>query len=85
VNDIVRARLFGSRSTVYGLIKSGALDSYRSGNCRSVTAESVRRYRAQLIEANRNNSGLAPAHPNLQNQKPRKSAPVNEAASSTTT
>jgi hypothetical protein len=44
VNDIVRARLFGSRSTVYGLIKSGALDSYRSGNCRFVTAESVRRY-----------------------------------------
>jgi excisionase family DNA binding protein len=74
VNDLVRARIFGGRSKVYEKIKAGILTSYRDGKLRRITAESVRRHRAELLEATRKDSGLAPTFANLKHQKTKQTA-----------
>jgi excisionase family DNA binding protein len=76
VTDLVKARIFGGRSRVYELVKSGVLASYKFGKLRRITAESVRRYQAELLEATRKDSGLTPTSPNLKNQKPTKPSPL---------
>jgi hypothetical protein len=73
VNDLVRARTFGGRSQIYRLLKEGILTSYRDGRLRRITAESVRRRQAELLDATRKD-GFAPT-PNLKHQKTKLAAP----------
>jgi hypothetical protein len=70
IDDLVRARTFGGRSRIYDLLKQGILDSYKSGKLRRITAASVKRHQAELLDAARQDSGLGKPPTSLIKKKP---------------